>query len=281
MESDRHIALKRLAAAYLIHTGFAAAATEVRAPASRYRVDAAGYLDRHAPRETAPTPNPTLFAPAEPRPKPPATHDPRTVIIECKQARADFLRDRRNLPALLRERSRLESRRERIEARLREERPDLRRSGSFLFGELEAWNFDAVSHGGYRSTLRDLRRLHRQIHTDTKFFLAAQHQLADRLYLLAPMNLIAPSEIPAGWGLLETTPALISARPPTTADLLERFAAGEQLIRVRRRAPDHSPTDRHRDRLLRNIAARASAIAFGRAIDEHTRAPQDSGRRSA
>ena len=107
METDRHAILKRLGAVFLRGQGCRAVATEVRVPASRYRADVAGYLDKHPTRprsrqggEPAPPPGPLV---REARPK--------TVIIECKQSRADFLRDVADTQRLLRERERLEAHR--------------------------------------------------------------------------------------------------------------------------------------------------------------------------
>ncbi len=285
METDRHITLKRLALAYLVARGFDAAALEVRCPASRYRVDAAGYLDTEFPETADPAavdPSPefdplhNLFA----RGRDKAARrlpEPRTVIIECKQARSDFLRDRRNLNTLLAERERLHVRRSLLEERLMAEHPELRASGTFLFSKLEEWDFGATGLRSYRKCLRDLRRIDRQLHSETKFYLAAQHRLADRLYLLMPRGVVKPRETPVGWGLIEAEPGLFRGRPKSLKELGALLVAGD-VLKVRKRAPDLWPPKGRRGELLRNIAVAATRdLARPSATTERTLKPSTAG----
>jgi hypothetical protein len=82
METHAHRTLKRMALAFLRSQGCSAVATEVGCPICRYRADAAGYAD---------------VDPLEQR-----RCEPRVIVIECKQSREDFLRDRRQVDRLLR-----------------------------------------------------------------------------------------------------------------------------------------------------------------------------------
>ncbi len=230
METTTHLNLKRLAVSYLRGLGCPAFATEVRCPIARYRVDVAGYLDRE------------LSEPVGWRNGSPL--DPRTVVIECKQSRCDFLRDRREADRLLAERAELDRLRQGIEQRrVRVQEPHLRRCGSALFPEMEVWDYQDSRLRGYRLVVRRLRRLERRLYGETKFFMMARYRLADRLYLAAPCGLIRPGELPRGWGLLE------QHRGGTS--LHEAVAA-----------PSMSTRPVHRARLLRNIAVAASRAAL-------------------
>ncbi len=235
-ETALHLELKSLARGFLYASGYAAHAAEVACSIQRYRVDAAGWSDREfgggmgagaGVRDGAARPE---RCPAH------------TAIIECKASRADFLRDDAELPRLLGVRDQLRARL----AEVREEvvhtgEPELRRAGTFLFGDLDPWDYDASRSVAHRLVVRELRRLDRLIHHHTKFFMLAHYRLADRLWVLAPRGMIEPRECPAGWGLLE------------------RLDSGEVRETV---APACGAShDRHRARMLRNIAVRLSAGA--------------------
>jgi hypothetical protein len=224
METTTHLHLKHLAVGFLRDLGCRAIATEVGCPIARYRIDVAGYMDREhegSGRTRAPV-------------------DPRTVMIECKQARGDFLRDCREADRLIAERAELVRLRQGIEQRrVKLHEPHLRRSGSALFPELEVWDFEASRLRGYRQVVRRIRRLERRLYGETKFFMIARYRLADRLYLAAPRGMIRPQQLPASWGLLETT------------------TRGE-CLKVTHNASAMSTKSVHRLRLLRNIAVAAT-----------------------
>ena len=129
METIAHQGLKRLAIAHLKAIGCAAFATEVKCPISRYRVDVAGYSDTGKVRRgqvasgQLPVVNPgagTCQLPTD--------TSPFTVVIECKQCRADFLRDCESIEPLLGRRDELERMRVSIEShRIPRVEPHLRR----------------------------------------------------------------------------------------------------------------------------------------------------------
>ena len=244
METFAHRRLKDLAVAFLGDRGCLAVATEVRCPISRYRVDVAGYQDstrvwqrgRRRRRRCPPT----------------------SIVIECKQSRADFFRDCEQTEALLIRREDLLLIRQSIEEhRVKRQEPHLRRSGSALFAELEEWDFAASRLPSYRKVLRQLQLVDQKLHGHTKFHLAARYQLADRLYLAAPRGMIRHCEIPPGWGLLECPKAWLDEdsaheshhEPPVLKPIVE--------------APQLRSSDEHRVRLLRNIAVSASIAALG------------------
>jgi hypothetical protein len=232
MESIGHRRLKVKALAFLRGRGAAAVAAEVRCPICRFRIDAAGYRDGRPARRGS------------------RRDEPRTMVVECKQSRGDFLRDQAEAPLLLAERRQLQRLASAMEdQQIKAREPDLRRSGSSLFPELEEWDFTASRSAAYRDLVRRLRRLDQRLYGQTKFCMIARYQLADELYLAAPEGMIRSHELPRGWGLLECP-----------RRWLER-ETGDQGLQVSVAAPRLEPRPEHRQRLLRNIAVAASYAA--------------------
>ncbi len=233
MESPDHEELKDLAREFLRSLGCRVSACEVRCPIARFRVDVAGYLDR--------PPGPAQAAGRR------VPCDPRTIVIECKRSRGDFLRDGRDTERLLAERAELERLRRGIEERrVKALEPHLRRSEGALFPDLEEWDFSGSRLPGYRRVLSRIAGLEMKLHGQTKFFTVARYRLADRLYLAAPRGMIRQRELPPGWGLLELRGAL-AGRP--------------RSLHVAVEAPQHASRPDHRIRLLRNIAVAACRAA--------------------
>lgn len=165
-----------------------------------------------------------------------AMREVRTVIVECKATRADFLGDRADLAEARREHARLRTRRDRIREQLVARwEPHLRRTGETLFGETDGWNFEQSRLASVRQADRDERLAAETLRSQVKFARMAAWRLADRLYLCTPGALLKPHEVPEGWGLLEVT---------------------RGALRVRRNAPDlHCPEPR-RWRAVRQIGRR-------------------------
>lgn len=175
------------------------------------------------------------------------------MLIECKQSRADFLRDRRDTETLLHEREELDRlRRAMEEKRIKVVEPHLRKAGSSLFADLEDWDFASSRLPAYRNLIRRLRRVDRMLHGETKFCMAARYSLADRLYVAAPEGMVKKRELPPGWGLLECPETELTGDDPN-ADLF-----GRSLLQIRVKAPLLRARDEYRHRLLRNIAVAAS-----------------------
>ncbi|MCH7849059.1 MAG: hypothetical protein IIB53_11920 [Planctomycetes bacterium] len=243
METFAHRRLKELAVSFLRDGGCLAVATEVRCPISRYRVDAAGYQD--SVRDGAPNRRRRRRCP------------PTTIVIECKQSRADFFRDAEQTEALLARRADLQLIRQSIEEhRVKLEEPHLRRSGSALFVELEEWDFAASRLPSYRKVLGQLQLVDEKLHGHTKFHLITRYQLADRLYLAAPRGMIRHCEVPPGWGLLECPPQWLDQ------DRADERQEEPAALRTTVEAPELRSRDDRRVRLLRNIAVSASFAAL-------------------
>lgn len=246
METDRHARLKWASAAFLRSVGCCAIGLEVRCPLSRFRIDAAGYVDwfgHPLNRGCSYSDLSALLRAGSPSPK--------SVVIECKQSRADFFRDGRVRDELLEERRRLDELRRTLEEQIvKPSEPGLRRSDGMLFPHMETWDFASSSLPSYRRAQRDLRRVDAQIHGQTKFWALARYALADVLLIAAPAGMFHRREVPPGWGLLEFPIVwLESDAPPDRLPAEQVRLAGAQL---------HSSPDRRRARLLRNIAAAAT-----------------------
>ncbi len=201
--------MKALALAWAQVNGFALAATEVRVPKSGYRADVSAY---------APLRKGAVC---------------RTAIFECKQSRADLLKDAHAEAEIRARLEELTERRRALEEMLAVHRPDLRR-GEALWPEYDSWDFSGLEHRAYRTLLDELETVQRRVLRGTKFSKMFRYRSADFLYLVVEDNIFAEAEVPAGWGLLvRRGEALVLARPPIQLDpvaeqrlaLLETIAA--------------------------------------------------------
>lgn len=245
METSDHLDLKRLAVAFLRASGCSAVGVEVRSPISRFLFDAAGWRDSiRVPRLDGDG----RWAMGLRKCK------PESIVIECKQSRADFLRDSRDRRGLIEQRAKLNKRRQYLEEnRIKPLEPHLRAPDATLFGadadSNEAWDFARTRCVEHRDIIDRINRIERRLSDGTKFGDIARWALADRLYLCAPSGLIARREVPPGWGLLECRRSRLSA---VAADPEQRLA--EDLV-TRVQAPRQPCDPDRRARLLRNIAA--------------------------
>ncbi|HVU35801.1 MAG TPA: hypothetical protein VHE61_20345 [Opitutaceae bacterium] len=173
-ETHRHAELKRLALAWSQDNGYPLCAPEVRVPRSGYRADVAASARGVAPR---------------------------TALFECKQSRADLLRDAHAEAATRSQLDLLNERRRTLEGLFAVHRPDLRR-GEALWPEYDTWDFSTLEHDAYRSVLAELETVQRRIVRGTKFSKMFRYRCADVLYLVIEDGIFAEAEIPAGWGVL-------------------------------------------------------------------------------
>lgn len=196
-ETQNHSRLKALALVWAQANGFALCGVEVRVPRSGFRADVAacgrGPLAR-------------------------------TAVFECKQSRADLLKDAHAELATRARLAELIERRRALEGMFAVHRPDLRR-GEALWPEYDAWDFSSLEHRTYRAVLTELATVQRRILRGTKFSRIFRYRCADYLYLVVEDGIFAEAEIPAGWGLLvrdagERGAALRLARRPVNLDAL-------------------------------------------------------------
>jgi hypothetical protein len=210
-ETANHTRLKALTLAWAQANGFAICAAEVRVPKSGYRADVAA-CGRGA---TA-----------------------RTAVFECKQARADLLKDAHAEEKTRAKLVELTERRRKLEEMLAVHRPDLRR-GEALWPEYDTWDFSRLGHHTYRDVLTELETVQRRVLRGTKFSKMFRYRCADFLYLVVEENIFAEAEIPAGWGLLvRDGEALKLARPPAQLEALaaQRAALLEMIALAATRA---------------------------------------------
>lgn len=203
-ESQAHAELKRLALTWAQANGFVVCAGEVRVPKSGYRADVAA-CSRGASR--------------------------RTAVFECKQARADLLKDAHAELATRLKLSELTERRRTLETMFTTHCPDLRR-GDALWPEYDSWDFSRLEHHAYRAVLAELEMVQRRVIRGTKFSRMFRWRCADFLYLVVEDGIFAEAEIPAGWGLLMRVGAelnLVRAPVALEADETQRLALLESI----------------------------------------------------
>ena len=234
MESDLHAHLKRCATAWLRAADASAVACEVTTAIPHWRADVAGWLQGDAARlgandsirrahlEAAGAPpiaggglferpaDPleellraagavNLFDQPERAPEPAAVRrmmaGVRTVIVECKATRTDFLSDRADLDRAAAEHARLRHRRDRIREQLVSRwEPHLRRAGETLFAETDGWNFEDSRLASVRSVDRDERLARETLASQVKFARMARWRIADHLYPVSYTHLTLPTK---------------------------------------------------------------------------------------
>lgn len=208
-ESAAHRELKRLAVAWALAHRLVLCGTEVRLPRSGYRADVAAAM----PRVTS-----TAAC---------------TAVFECKASRADFRRDAASENETAGEVARLRARVTALREAIGAHCPDLRR-GEELFALFEAVDLRGVKHETHARLTRELRVRERRLLEGTKFSRLTRWRSATLLYLVAEPEVLAPAELPDGWGLLERAgnDLVLRVKPclhETTADervaLVERIAA--------------------------------------------------------
>jgi hypothetical protein len=212
-ETESHSRLKGLARDWAIEHDFGAVALEVRIPRSGFRADVAAAGSAAGAR---------------------------TAVFECKQARADLLKDAHAEAATRRRLAELLARRSRLEELLKLHRPEFRCPDA-LWPEFDSWDFSTLEHRGYRRLLAELATLERRLRDGMKFSRMARYRCADFLYLVVEDGIFAQAEVPSGWGLLV------------------RSGGG---LRLERCAVDHDASGAQRAALVRSIAAARTRTSF-------------------
>ncbi len=196
-ESPAHSELKRLAIHWALENGFPAVATEVRLPRSAFRADVVAY-------------------------RPGKNALGLTAVFECKQSRADFLKDSYATQSTRERLLKLEERRATLERLLRVHHPSLRQ-GESLFEEFDAVDFDQLDHRTYHRVLREIGILQRRLYGKTKFDRLTRYRCANLNYLVVAPGILRPEEVPVGWGVLgRRDGALQLDRAPTRQEIADR-----------------------------------------------------------
>ncbi len=192
-ESNKHLELKLCVLTWAREMRFRCAALEVHVPFSNFRADVAAYRPQTSPLSEVPG---------------------ETAIFECKQSRADLLRDSASTAPTLEQLASLHARRKHLERLLRPHYPTLA-CGDSLFPEFETSDFSNLRHRGYQRTIREIRQLQSRVMKRTKFERLLKYPCANYYYLVVKEGIIAAHEWPDGWGILEQrTEAFALLRKP-------------------------------------------------------------------
>ncbi len=210
-ESVRHRELKRLALGWAMERGFRVAAAEVSVPNVRAVLDVAACRIESRGAAGGVT---------------------ATAVFECKQSRADFIRDSRSRAALVARLAELDARRLRVEGMLRPFYLSLRH-GDSLFAELDGCDFIRTGDECYLRLLAEIGRLTARLHAQTKFDDLRRWGAANLFYVVAEPELFAAHELPAGWGLLVRKDERLEL---TKRPVWHEIAAAKQLTLLQRTA---------------------------------------------
>lgn len=179
-ESEAHRTLKRLALQWAQQAGYPCAAMEVRVPLSNFRADVAACRPERSPGSSRPGD---------------------TILFECKQSRADLLRDTAQSAPTFERLRQLYFRKSQLERLLKHHYPTLA-TGDSLFPEYESYALQTLEHRGYQSTLREIRNLQSRVMTKTKFERLRKYPCGNLFYLVIAEGILKEHEWPEGWGIL-------------------------------------------------------------------------------
>jgi hypothetical protein len=224
-ETTAHTNLKRLALLWAQEQGFTICGLEIILPHSNYRADVAAYRP-----ETKKLPQPDSGRNPSRLVRQAVVGG--TAVFECKQARADFLKDSHSTAETTKRLKGLDERRRTLERLLGMHYPSLRK-GESLFSEYDAIDPIKHEHKTYRKVLREIAVLQSRLYGKTKFDKVARYQCANLCYLVVEQGILEAHEVPLYWGLLvrqdeslelERPPVWQDVPEPTRLTLLQRIA---------------------------------------------------------
>jgi hypothetical protein len=213
-ETTAHANLKKLAVLWARGQGYAICGVEIRLPHSNYRADVAAYRTETRRLPLSGEGNGPVRLVRQPVVG-------TTAVFECKQARADFLKDSHSREPTLQRLKVLEARRLKLEELLRVHLPSLRK-GDSLFQEYEVTDLTRYEHKTYASVIREIAVLQGRLYGKTKFERLARYRCANLCYLVVEEGVLRPHEFPLHWGLLvRRGETLTEARQPTWQEVSE------------------------------------------------------------
>lgn len=125
-----------------------------------------------------------------------------TYAMECKQSRADFLRDASVEGEARKELQGVAEEVEGLRALLGVHLPDCRQ-GVSLFREYDEYDFGELRHERWRSLVARLALLERKLAEGVKFSRIARYGAANFCYLVVEEGVLRRlGEVPVGWGCL-------------------------------------------------------------------------------
>ncbi|NQU11807.1 hypothetical protein HQ590_13515 [bacterium] len=226
-ETEAHHDLKRRALIWAQQHRYTVCATEVRLPHGRCRADVVAYRpqsERQPLADAAGRGRRLVRQPVVGT----------TAVLECKQARPDFLKDSQTRSATLTRLQKLDDRRQTFERLLKVHYPSLRQ-GDSLFPEYQSLKTGDLEHRAYHRVLREIGILQRRLYGRTKFEDLVRARCADLYYLVAAPGILQPAEVPVHWGLLVVAgDGLVLVRKPLgqAAAVPTRLAVLQQIARA-------------------------------------------------
>ena len=115
--------------------------------------------------------------------------------------------------------------------------PTLRRTDA-LFPDWDSYDFSLLEHQGYRQTVRKIELIRRHLCSRTKFDTVSRYKLANLHYVVARSGILRPTELPIGWGLLESAD-LQTINETLPAKLFPSTNSPWWLERIARSATSH------------------------------------------
>ena len=154
-----------------------------------------------------------------------------TAIFECKQERADFLRDSRSADLLRRRLAALHEQRKLYEESMRLHLPSLHH-GEALFPEFDGFRYAAAGFAPYDRITAQIGRLSARLHQQTKFVNLLRWHAAHLHYIVAEQGVAHLHELPAGWGLLIRKDDDLEIVSPAIWQEIPEPSAFQLLIRI-------------------------------------------------
>ena len=144
-----------------------------------------------------------------------------TAVFECKQARADLLKDSCNAAKTRKLLKELNERRMVLERLLKVHLPSTA-NGDSLFQEFQSYNLEAAGHKGYHALLRRISILQKGLFAKNKFEKMMRYRCASVFYLVTTCEILTDYEVPLQWGLLvEECEGLTLKRKPVRQEASE------------------------------------------------------------
>jgi len=191
-ETEQHRQLKQLSALWAREQGYSCCRYEIRLPHSGFRADVAAYKPAY---ETATV----AFEGKTLRRREPVIGT--TAVFECKQGRADLLKDSCIAEKTKAKLKHLHDRRVALERLLKVHFPSAA-NGDSLFQEYQTHNLEAINHSGYRKVLKAIATLQAGLFYKTKFEKLMRYGCANLCYLVTVDGIIKNYELPLNWWLL-------------------------------------------------------------------------------